>query len=516
MIDLLANFGDDEFVCLMYYSTSGWSCPEHGARSSFYGVSGVPDAYFSGYLNSLGGMGSGSMYDNYLPLVNQILATTSLLEMSLDMTIDAGTITVSGTIEALDAVVVDPDALVYVAVYEEDSGREPNLARGFPVWEEVLTAVETGQTQNISGTLAVGDGWNEANLHAIMFVQAQPVPPDVRATMIVTGPGPGPDNVCRVAAWDPANPTGSAGTAFSAYGVDKYGVNVAVGDVTGDGFDNFLTGPGPGAVFGPQVRGFDYEGDQLTGLSYFAYGTLKYGVNVAAGDLDNDGVDEILTGAGPGAVFGPHVRGWSYNGSSVSSIPGISYFAYGTPKFGVNVVCGDIDGDGFDEIITGAGPGAVYGPHVRGWNYDGSALSSIPSVSFLAYNTNKYGVNVACGDIDGDGMDELITGAGPGAVFGPHLRGWNIDGGAVTSISAINTMVFDYTQWGVNVGCGDVDRDGMDEIFVGAGPGETHDAWVRGFNFDGGTLTMEYDFTAYGAPEITHGVNVTCGTFFAP
>jgi len=77
--------------------------------------------------------------------------------------------------------------------------------------------------------------------------------------------------------------------------------------------------------------------------------------------------DEVVTGAGPGAVFGPHVRAWDYDGGSgVTQVPGVSYFAYGTPKWGVNICCGDIDGDGYDEIVTGAGPGAVYGPHVRG------------------------------------------------------------------------------------------------------------------------------------------------------
>jgi len=504
MIDLLANFGDDEFVCVMYYSTSGWACPEHGDRAGLYGVGGVPDAYFSGYLNSLGGMPSGSMYDNYLPLVNQVLATDSLLNMSLDMNISGGVITVDGSLEALDNVA---DSNVYVVVYEVDSGREPNLARGFPVWEEFLTATEPGQTQTVSGTLAVGDGWNEANLRAIMFVQAVPV-----STLIVTGPGPGVDNVCRVSGWRTASPNGYE-FSFSAYGVDKYGVNVAVADLNGDGYHEVLSGPGPGAVFGPQVRGWNYDEEQLPGLNFMAYGTAKFGVNVAAGDIDGDGIDEILTGAGPGAVFGPHVRAWEYTGSAVNSIGGVSYFAYGTPKFGVNVCAGDVDGDGYDEIITGAGPGTVYGPHVRGWNYDGNSIAAMSSVSFLAYGTNQWGVNVAAGDIDGDGIDEILTGAGPGAVFGPHLRGWNIDGGTAQAISAVSFMAWNYTQYGVNVGAGDIDGDGIDEILAGAGAGPEHDAWVRGYNYDGGTVQNVVDFTAYPAPEITHGVNVTAGTF---
>ncbi len=97
-----------------------------------------------------------------------------------------------------------------------------------------------------------------------------------------------------------------------------------------------------------------------------------------------DGFDEIITGAGPGAVFGPHVRGWNYDGTpGVTPVPGVSYFAYGTPKWGVNVSAGDIDGDGYDEIVTGAGPGAVYGPHVRGWNVDGGTAAAMPGCQLL-------------------------------------------------------------------------------------------------------------------------------------
>jgi hypothetical protein len=73
----------------------------------------------------------------------------------------------------------------------------------------------------------------------------------------------------------------------------------------------------------------------LAKVSYYAYGTLRFGVNVASGDSDGDGYDELITGAGPGAVFGPHVRGFDYDGASVRPQPGVSFYAYGTP-LGVN------------------------------------------------------------------------------------------------------------------------------------------------------------------------------------
>ncbi len=330
--------------------------------------------------------------------------------------------------------------------------------------------------------------------------------------LVITGAGPGFDNVTDVHAYDPA---GISEPVFviEPYGVDRFGVNVAAADLDGDELDEILTGPGPGPVFGPQVRAFETDGSQLPGFNFMAYGTNKYGVNVAGGDLDGDGREEVITGAGPGAVFGPHVRAFAYDGAAVTPYPGVSFFAYGTPKWGVNVCTGDLDGDGMDEIISGAGPGAVYGPHVRGWNVDGGAASSMGGVSFLAYGTNKYGVNVAAGDIDGDGFAEIITGAGPGADFGPHVRGWNYDNNTLTAMNGINVFAFEYDQWGVNVSCGDVDGDGIDEIIAGSGPGEYYSPEIVIYSWDGNELTSINRFIAYGDLEITHGVKATAGGF---
>ena len=62
-------------------------------------------------------------------------------------------------------------------------------------------------------------------------------------------------------------------------------------------------------------------------------------------------------------------------------------------------------------IVTGAGPGG--GPHVKLWHADGS----FADVEFQAYaEAFRGGVDVAMGDINADGVDEIIT--SPGAEIG--------------------------------------------------------------------------------------------------
>jgi len=346
-----------------------------------------------------------------------------------------------------------------------------------------------------------------------MFAGRPKAPP---VFFIAAGPGAGPDNPPLVRAFAD-NSLIVPYAQWEAYGAEGFGVNVAAADLDGQPGAELLTGAGPGEVYGPHARGFDTYGTPLPGLSFLAYGTHRFGVNVAGGDIDGDGYAEIVTGAGPGQVFGPHVRAWNWDGGGTpQAIPGLSWLAYGTPKWGVNVACGDLDGDGLDEIVTGAGPGAVYGPHVRGWSTAGSVYAALGGVSFLAYGTNRYGVNVACGDVDGDGIDEIVTGAGPGLVFGPHVRGWNWDGvESVSAIAGINFFAYGEGLFGVNVSCGDLDDDGIDEILTGPGPDETAAARVRGWNFDGSALTAMagIDFFAFDEASSTHGVKTAAGRF---
>ncbi len=333
-------------------------------------------------------------------------------------------------------------------------------------------------------------------------------------TLLITGPGPVHDNPPMVRAFPPDQAAAPI-HQFRAYGSPHYGVNVTAGDMNGDLSDELLTGAGPGELYGPHVRGFEADGTPLPGLSFMAYGTNKWGVNVAAGNIDGDAFDEIITGAGPGAVFGPHVRGWNYDGTGeVTPMGNVNFFAYGTPKWGVNVSCGDIDGDGYDEIVTGAGPGAVYGPHVRGWNVDGGATEPIPGVSFLAYGTNRMGVNVTCGDVDGDGIDEIITGPGPSSFFGAHVKGWNYDGVSLADMPGISFFAWDpgEARYGANVFAGaDLNGNGRTELVVGCGPDPDVGTPVKAFLYDGENVTEWFSLDAFTG--MTQGTNVAAGRF---
>jgi len=326
--------------------------------------------------------------------------------------------------------------------------------------------------------------------------------PDDRMTRIVAGPGPGPGN-------PPLVRTGLG--QWLAYSVMRCGVNVAAGDIDGDGTDEVITGPGPGEVFGPHVRCFEPDGAVVHNAGFLAYGTNKYGVKVAAGDVDGDGIDEIITGAGPGAVFGPHVRGWNWDGGPASTpIPGISFFAYGTLRWGVNVACGDLDGDGTDEIITGAGPGAVFGPHVRGWRYDGSETLPMSGVSYFAFATPKYGVNVSAGDLDGDGIDEIITGAGPGPTFHTHVRAWDYDGVEINQMPGVSFFAFPDLRFGAVVGAADVDDDGLDELLTLPGPGPSNGSLILPWSVEDGEPIWDWWWEQYQTFDrwLTHGGTV--------
>lgn len=235
------------------------------------------------------------------------------------------------------------------------------------------------------------------------------------------------------------------------------GVHVATGDVNGDGVPDLIAGAGPGG--GPNVKVFDGSTGGLI-RSFFAYDpSFTGGVFVAAGDFTGDGKAEIVTGAGLGG--GSHVK--VFDGATGATLQ--SFLAYEpSARGGVSVAAGDVTGDGAVDIVTGAGPGG--GPHVKA--FDGKTGAVVQS--FFAFEpTFTGGVLVAVGNVVGDGRMDII--AGPGVGGGARAR--IFDGHDLSSVT--NILAFDDPSFrgGLRVGAVDRDGDGLSELIIGSGPGAT-------------------------------------------
>ncbi len=189
------------------------------------------------------------------------------------------------------------------------------------------------------------------------------------------------------------------------------------------------------------------NGQEILKFRPFHHG-FRGKISLAAADLNNNGQNEIIVGAGPGG--GPQVRVFNLEGVCVST-----FFAY-DPEFrgGIDLTVGDINSNGNYEIITGAGPGG--GPHIRVFDYSGRVLST-----FFAFDYEfRGGVNVASADTNFNGKYEIIAGSGPG--IKAEVKLFNERGEKIKSFIPIE----DYKN-GINISAFDSTGNNRAEIFVG-------------------------------------------------
>jgi glycosyltransferase involved in cell wall biosynthesis len=135
------------------------------------------------------------------------------------------------------------------------------------------------------------------------------------------------------------------------------------------------------------------------GGNFTAYSTKwkNLGANLSACDINHDGADELVVGAGYGG--GPHVKIFNRNGTLLKE-----WFAYKSNfRGGVYAICGQIDESGENRIVTGTGP--TGGPHVKIFDQNGTMLKE-----WFAYGLDKRdGVKIALTDLDGNGIKEIIA-----------------------------------------------------------------------------------------------------------
>lgn len=230
-------------------------------------------------------------------------------------------------------------------------------------------------------------------------------------------------------------------TGFFAYDDrQRGGVQIAEVPVAGLGEGSAVVARGPRL----EVRGPD--GALVRTIAPFGDGwtrELTLGLGTAGGKT------YLAVGAGAGGA--PLVRLYTEDLAPVAE----AWNAY-DPRFrgGVSASVGDVDGDGAPDVVTGAGAGG--GPHVRVFDASGNVKAQ-----FFAYSERfRGGVTTAVGDVDGDGLDEIVT--GPGFGGGPHVRVFNRKGEVENQFFAFDSR----QRGGVLVSVGDVDGDGRVEILA--------------------------------------------------
>ncbi len=319
---------------------------------------------------------------------------------------------------------------------------------------------------------------------------------------IIVGAGPGEMNagVVKVFRTDGTE----TGNEFRAHGYG-YGVNVAAGDIDGDGEDEIITGPGPGAYNPAEIRVYDKGGNEHVNMGITAF-SYMYGVNVGSGDFNGDGVYEVVAGAGEGPENPSEVKVYVYDAGVKRMVEsGIEVIAYET-GYGVRAAAGDLDGDGIDELITASGAGGGNRGVIKIWEVDTSGGAGYWRVELSGEYTVDYrygnSVSIASGDLDGDGSEEVITGAGPHPRARDEVRVYERNGELMTGFRADITR-----RYGGNVGSGDLDNDGVAEIVVGAGPGARNRAVVKIFDANG------LEQARFKVLNTRYGVNVAVGKF---
>jgi len=222
-----------------------------------------------------------------------------------------------------------------------------------------------------------------------------------------------------------------------------------------------------GAVFrnGSFAKIYDQYGNKIKN-GYFVYDNKAAGDNkVASVDLDSNGtLDKVIAG-----------NNWIdiYNEDEFVK----RFYPY-TESYnqGINFAVGDLNGDGWVEIITGTERGG--GPQIRIFSSDGRLINP----GFFAYSDKfRGGVSVAVADMNNNGRMEIVAGAGYGG--GPHVRIFDASG----QLLSPGFMAFDPDfRGGVTVATADLNNDGKAEIVTT--PGRGGKAAIRTFSMDGQLL----------------------------
>jgi len=237
----------------------------------------------------------------------------------------------------------------------------------------------------------------------------------------------------------------------------------AAGDVNKDGLDEIIIGAKKGQRSVIYVT--DKNGNKLYKEFYpFGSSNSNCGINVASGDLNMDGTDEII--ASQGSPCKSRVKVFNKAGKSKFKKKGFKPFK---KAVGVSVAVGDLDGDNFDEIIVGQekDTAKVYTYKLSGNDF----VKTFKTKGWKAYSSKK-GVRLDSGDLDFDGKDEIVAIPSSG---NKEIKIFTKKGKKKFKSSGF--LPYGNYNSNIRLSVGDVNNDGYDEIVTASSGSSAIKAW---------------------------------------
>ncbi|HJZ59494.1 MAG TPA: FG-GAP-like repeat-containing protein, partial [Gemmataceae bacterium] len=318
----------------------------------------------------------------------------------------------------------------------------------------------------------------------------------------------------------PAAPT--ATTPASVFPGFTGNVRVAVGDVNGDHVPDIamVTGPGTPIRFAV-LSGVDNATPLIPPTAPFS-GSEGFtgGGFISVGDLDNDGRAEVILTADQGGGSRVTIFSLLPDGTVVvrANFLGIT----GDPNFrgGARSSVGDVNGDGVQDVMIAAG--FLGGPRVALFDGKTVFTTQLKLVNdFFIFPGDdatrlRNGAFVALGDVNGDGFADVVGGGGPGGaprifiLSGALVSAGSIDAAYAAPIANFFVAGNINDRGGVRVITTDADGDHKADVAAGSGEGSAANVRVYlGKNF---TSTAEpgtfQDLGVFGGAPLTGGVFV--------
>ncbi len=298
------------------------------------------------------------------------------------------------------------------------------------------------------------------------------------------------------------------------------------GDINGDGYNDLIFGAtydnqtfvvfGGSDGFDSSINVSSLDGDN----GFMLQGGGDFGASSVSADINGDGIDDLLIGNPRGTVGGAsegeayvvfgHTNGFASSINVTQLVDGTNGFVMlgdgdgSNDRTGTAVSSGDINGDGIDDAIIGAQnndsgskyDGIVY--VVFGQTHafadtlqlatldPGTSGFKIAGIPTVGSNLGYFGESVGVGDINGDGIDDVLAGAqyfdyyqgnaavifGQTATFADTVQVSALDG----SDGFVVDGTLNYNYVGHSVGSGDINGDGYDDFIIGTqGPTRDYD-----------------------------------------